>query len=361
MFMPGGWRHDHWNLHAYRHLFHSQVLRQALGSLPDFPMKSTSHLIFLVAWSLVSATTAFAAPRTLQPNQVSQLRTLAWDGTDDRLVLQVDTVIEAPNWTPDGQWLIYNSNGLLYKVPADGSTPPVQIPVGLTNVNNDHVLSPDGSTVYLSANGHLFAAPITGGKPRKISNDHAPERNFRYFLHGVSPDGKLLAYVGAENVGTDIWGRLDLYTIPAAGGRDVQLTNTPAPDDGPEYSPDGKWIYFNSELCAKVAGHAQIFRMRPDGSGTEQLTHDERINWFPHVSPDGQWVVYLSFPPGTVKHPADKEVLLRRIRPDGRDRTELAAFLGGQGTFNVHSWAPDSRRFAYISYPILGPGERKTQ
>ncbi len=113
-----------------------------------------------------------------------------------------------------------------------------------------------------------------------------PERKFKYYLHGVSPDGKTLAYTGAEVAGTDAWGRLDLFTIPAAGGPDTRLTNTPAPDDGPEYSSDGKWIYFNSELNAKEPGHAQCYRMKPDGTGIEQLTRDERVNWFPHVSPD---------------------------------------------------------------------------
>lgn len=313
--------------------------------------------LLVLALVLVSASTAFAVQRTLQPHQVSQLRTVAWDGSDERVVYQCTDVIEAPNWTPDGRWLIYNSNGLLYKMAADGSGAPVKIPVGISSVNNDHVLSPDGSTVYLSADGRLYAAPLAGGTPRKISNDHPDGHNFRYFLHGISPDGKLLAYVGAENVGDDIWGRLDIYTIPAAGGADVRLTDTVQPDDGPEFSPDGHWIYFNSEIHAKVAGHSQVYRMRPDGTGLQQLTDDERVNWFPHVSPDGKWVVYLSFPPGTVRHPADKDVILRRIRPDGSDRTDVGSFLGGQGTFNVHSWAPDSSRFAYIAYPMLAPTE----
>lgn len=311
----------------------------------------------LIGLSLCLSEASGQARRTLQPHQVSQLRTISWDGSDDRLVHQTKAIIEAPNWTPDGRWLIYNSSGALYKIAADGSSAPVQIPTGLNSINNDHVLSPDGKTAYLSAGGHIYSVPIEGGVAKKISNDRTDLANFRYFLHGISPDGKLLAYVGAESVGDDIWGRLDLYTIPAAGGKDVRLTNTPQPDDGPEYSPDGKWIYFNSELNARKPGHAQIYRMRPDGTGVEQLTHDERVNWFPHISPDGKWIVYLSYPAGTVKHPPDKDVILRRIDPAGKERKDLVAFLGGQGTFNVPSWAPDSQRFAYIAYPILSEAE----
>jgi Tol biopolymer transport system component len=136
-----------------------------------------------------------------------------------------------------------------------------------------------------------------------------------------------------------------------AGGADTRLTNTPAPDDGPEYSSDGKWIYFNSELNARERGHAQCFRMAPDGSGIEQLTHDERVNWFPHITPDRNWIVYISFPPGTEKHPANKDVILRRMKPDGSETADLLGFNGGQGTINVNSWSPDSKHFAFVMYP----------
>lgn len=114
---------------------------------------------------------------------------------------------------------------------------------------------------------------------------------------------------------------------------------------------DGKWIYFNSEINADVPGHAQCYRMAPDGTGVEQLTQDERVNWFPHISPDGNWIVYISFPPGTVKHPMDKEVILRRMKPDGREQADVIGFNGGQGTINVNSWSPDSKHFAFVMYP----------
>jgi Tol biopolymer transport system component len=91
--------------------------------------------------------------------------------------------------------------------------------------------------------------------------------------------------------------------------------------------------------------------MAADGSGIEQLTDDERVNWFPHISPDGTWVVYISYPPGTLKHPANKDVILRRMRPDGSGKADIIGFNGGQGTINVNSWAPGSRRFAFVMYP----------
>jgi Tol biopolymer transport system component len=146
--------------------------------------------------------------------------------------------------------------------------------------------------------------------------------------------------------------RINLFTIPARGGPDTRLTDLDKPHDGPEYSPDGEWIYFNSERASDRPGHAQIFRMRPNGTGIEQLTSDVRVNWFPHISPDGEQVVYISYPEGTLGHPADRQVILRLMSPDGGNIRDLAAFNGGQGTINVNSWAPDSRRFAYVAYLV---------
>ena len=233
-------------------------------------------------------------------NRVAQLTTMAIDGTEKRVILQSQN-IEAPNWSPDGKWLVFNGRGSLWRFPTRGGKPPEQISMGsLKGVNNDHVISPDGKTIYVSAfDGHLYAVPFEGGQPRRISNDQDPQRKFKYYLHGVSPDGKMLAYVGAELVGNNTHGRLNLYTIPTAGGQDTRLTSHPQFDDGPEYSPDGKWIYFNSELNAKVPGHAQCYRMRPDGSEQADLIH----------------------------------------------------FNGGQGTINVNSWSPDSKHFAFVMYP----------
>jgi TolB protein len=288
-------------------------------------------------------------------NRVAQLTTMAIDGTEKRVVLQSQG-IEAPNWSRDGKWLVFNGRGSLWRFPVKGGKPAEPIPIGdAMSVNNDHVLSPDGKTIYFSAMGHLYAVPIEGGLARRISNDQAPERQFKYYLHGISPDGKTLAYVGAEMANGDSHGLLNLYTIPAAGGPDTRLTHHPQFDDGPEYSSDGKWIYFNSELNAKQPGHAQCYRMKPDGTGIEQLTHDERVNWFPHISPDGNWIVYISFPPGTVHHPANKDIILRRMKPDGSQQADLIRFNGGQGTINVNSWSPDSKRFAFVMYPEAAP------
>jgi Tol biopolymer transport system component len=292
--------------------------------------------------------------RRLLANQFCELVVADRDGRTLSVIYETSELIEAPNWTPDGHWLVFNAGGRLFQISQDGKDGPHRIDTApIENLNNDHVISPDGKTVFISANdGHLYRCPMTGGIPTKLSNDHEPVRHFNYYLHGISPDGETLAYVGLERHAKESITRI--YTIPAQGGSDIALTDGSCPVDGPEYAADGTWIYFNSEAAATRPGHAQIFRMRLDGSGAEQLTHDARVNWFPHAAPDGTIFAYLSFPEGTRGHPADKQVIIRTMAPDGTGIRDIDTFNGGQGTINVTSWAPDSQRFAYVRYPIRG-------
>jgi len=284
----------------------------------------------------------------------AELRTHSVSTGEDVLVLATDQHVEAPNWTPDGAWLVVNCAGRIFRVAPTGGELELVDTAPLDQLNNDHVLAPDGRTLYLSssADGHLYAVPLAGGRPRRVSNDHGPQ--FQHYLHGVSPDGSTLAYVGVEPHQGVPGAYRNIFTLPATGGTDRRLTDTPAPADGPEFSPDGSWIYFNSEFRSgppAAPGHAQLFRMRPDGTELTQLTDDERVNWFPHLSPDGRSVVYVSFPPGTEGHPADRDVILRLTDPEGGAVRDLVRLRGGQGTANVNGWAPDSDRFAYVAYP----------
>jgi len=293
-------------------------------------------------------------PRRLLSGQVSELVVANRNGDTVSMIYETLELIEAPNWTMDGRWLVYNADGRLFRIATDGAQGPQRINTApIENLNNDHVLAPDGQHVFVSANdGHLYRCSLQGGQPHKISNDRDPARQFKYYLHGVSPDGSTLAYVGLETQAGRTLTRI--CTIPAAGGQDRQLTDGACAVDGCEYSADGAWLYFNSEAAATQPGHAQIFRMRPDGSGTEQLTHDKRVNWFPHAAPDGTLFSYISFPEGTLGHPSDKDVIIRTMAPDGSDIRDIERFNGGQGTINVTSWSPDSQRFAYVRYPEGG-------
>ncbi len=269
----------------------------------------------------------------------STLETIAIASKDRRAVYCARELFEAPNWSRDGQCLLFNGGGRIYRLPVAGGQPEV-IDTGFANrCNNDHGLSPDGTQLAISDQSRggaslIYILPATGGIPRQITTQgHS-------YWHGWSPDGKTLAYCGERG------GEYDIYTIPAEGGKETRLTASPGLDDGPEYSPDGRFIYFNSER----SGHMQIWRMQPDGANPEQVTTDDYNNWFPHPSPDGKWIVFLSYEKEVKGHPANKDVMLRMMPVGGGEIQILASLFGGQGTINVPSWSPDSRQVAFVSY-----------
>ena len=252
---------------------------------------------------------------------------------------------EAPNWTVDGKSLIYNVSGraagagqLLRFDLASKQTALLETDPTL-KCNNDHVLSFDGRMLGISAShggqSQIFTLPATGGTPKPITS-LAPS-----YLHGWSPDGQWLVFTGGRS------GKFDIYKLPAAGGEEIRLTDAPGLNDGPEFSPDGQFIYFNSSRT----GRMQLWRMKPDGTGQEAVTNDEFNNWFPHVSPDGKWLVFVSFG-SDVKpddHPYYKQIYLRLMPVAGGSAKVIAYVYGGQGTINVPSWSPDSRRIAFVS------------
>jgi Tol biopolymer transport system component len=129
----------------------------------------------------------------------------------------------------------------------------------------------------------------------------------------------------------------------------MQLTRNAGHNDGPEYSPDGKYIYFNSDRT----GLEQIWRMRPDGSHQERVTNDDTNDWFPHISPNGKWMVFLSYPRDVTGHPQNQNVELRIMSMNDMKIKPLARLFGGQGTINVASWSPDSQHVAFVSYHLL--------
>ncbi len=261
-----------------------------------------------------------------------------------RVVRRAREHFEAPNWTPDGATLIYNSGGRLYTIAVEGGAPSLLDTGTATRCNNDHVLSPDGSQIALSHSPEgqpslIYVMPITGGEPRLVT-PQGPS-----YLHGWSPDGKTLAYCAERN------GEYDVYTIPVEGGPERRLTRAPGLDDGPDYAPDGQTIYFNSVRTGRMA----LWRMNTDGTGQEQMTHEAAYgDWFPHPSPDGQWLVFLSYDAAVEGHPPNQNVLLRLMPAAGGEPRVLATLFGGQGTINVPSWSPDSKEVAFVSYRLVG-------
>lgn len=259
------------------------------------------------------------------------------------VIAEFDKVIEAPNWSHDGKFLVFNSEGLVYKFDLE-TKQTTQIPSGtLCKINNDHVLSADDKELSVSdetveGGSRIYAVSLETGEVSLITKQ-APS-----YLHGQTPDRKTFCYCACRD------GEYDVYAINRGSDAEVRLTDAPCLNDGCEYDSKGEYIYFNSVR----AGLMQVFRMKADGSGQTQLTFDNNYNtWFPHISPDNSKIVMISYYKGDLwpgEHIPNRYVELRLMNADGSDLKTIAKLFGGQGTINVNSWAPDSKRFALVSY-----------
>lgn len=269
-----------------------------------------------------------------------------FDGTR-KVILEKDGRFEAPNWMPDGKKLLFNMDGSIYKIPVDGGELEMLNTGTIKNNNNDHVISFDGKMLGISShreglNGGgstVYVLPLEGGEPQLVT------LNTPSYLHGWAANNKEMVYVAQRN-GSNIY---NIYRNSIKGDKEVALTdNKPGEHvDGCEYSPDGKYIYYNGSQ----SGTMQLWRMKPDGTEKEQITFDQYNNWFPHISPDGKWIAFISFQPEIEfnSHPSYKHVMLRLMPASGGAAKVIAYLYGGQGTINVPSWSPDSRNIAFVS------------
>ena len=341
------------NCYEYEVLACKAALEKGQKECAEMPHTKTMQM--MTQMDGLRAAWGVSYPFELSPAQV-------WDRSGDKSILEVfdietgesevldefDRVIEAPNWSADGKFLTFNSEGRIYKYEiASGDV--AEVPsYFVDNCNNDHVLAPDGTGLYVSHHtkedglSRIYKIFYDGRMPELVT-PLAPS-----YLHGITPDGKMLAYCAERN------GEYDIYTIPTAGGNEIQLTTAFGLNDGPEYDCDGEYIWFNSVRT----GRMQAWRMKADGSEQTLMTFDAHWNtWFPHISPDRTKVVMLAYHERDVRpgeHVPNKNVEIRLMT--GSDKTgwskprTILKLFGGQGTINVNSWAPDSKRFAYVRY-----------
>jgi TolB protein len=324
-------------------------------------------LIRLVIGAAILTACGAAIPRSVvqyqNPKNVrSTISIFDLESKKTTVLYSADQLWEAPNWSPDGKYLLANSGGRLYSfvLDAGAEVQPEKLALDDTyQCNNDHGISPSGkllafSATYVDAKGsQVFVAASSGASPRLLTE------NVPSYFHSWSPDGNWLAFVGQRS------GNFNLFRVRATSGPEERLTSAAAYDDGPDYSPNGEWIYFNSNR----SGSWDIWRIPAEGAGpgdakAERVTSDPMEDWFPHPSPDGKWLVFLSFPKGTPGHDVKTNVELRMLRlrpeaargvkpPKNKSIQVLASFFGGQGTINVNSWSPDSKKFAFVSYEVL--------
>ena len=288
------------------------------------------------------------APSDFQPYRDyigSHIETLEISNGHRKILHSNANSLQAPNWTPDGEKLIYNSDGRLYQYNlSDGRISPLNTGFAIQN-NNDHVLTFDGKLMGISHHNPeddnestLYYLPAEGSStPTRVTSLGVGNS----YLHGWSPDNKKMLFTGYRE------GQYDIYSVDISTGKEIRLTDQKTLDDGSEYSPDGTHILFNSSR----SGTMQLWKMDADGSNKIQITDDKYNNWFPHVSPNKKWIAFISFSDNIAPddHPFYKHCLLRIMPYDGGAPKIIAYIYGGQGSINVPSWSPDSKFISFIS------------
>ncbi|NBT30814.1 MAG: hypothetical protein EBT13_02600 [Rhodobacteraceae bacterium] len=147
--------------------------------------------------------------------------------------------------------------------------------------------------LIINGGGRIYRLPLDNPQPELIPTGDLANLNND---HGLSPDARTLAVSQTTGRGTSV-----IYLVPVTGGEPKRVTPL-AP------------------------------------------------SWWHGWSPDGDWVVWLAYPAGTQGHPANLDVTLNLMPAAGGQGRVLVPLLGGQGTINVPSWAPDSRRFAFVRF-----------
>ena len=270
-----------------------------------------------------------------------------------RRAMMIRTVpgrIQSPNWAPDRKNIYVHEDGRVRKIPyltPDAGGAPEDVAVGkLVGCSGNFGLSPDCRYLAVSCTetkgGHhdVYVLPAGGGdSPRKLTNGTSGS-----FFHAWAPDSQAIAFTRGSA------GKADLFTVSLTGGAETRLTNDTV-NDGPDYTPDGKLIYFDSAR----SGSMQIWRMKSDGTAAEQVTDDDHVNSSPHVSPDGKTVAFLSQPANSDSGITDVTLKVMSIG-DGLIRP-IVDFQGNRDSFSMYGWG-DGTHLAFVNYQRLpSPGK----
>lgn len=216
-----------------------------------------------------------------------------------------------PNWRADGRKLVFASN-------TERPSNPVVEAFG----------EPDLELYTMNADGS-HVRQLTFNEVDDDDPAWSPDRKRVAFQRDVNPA------VGPDNRDWDI------FSMKVAGGRPRNLTDNPAQDGSPNWSPDGRRIVFDSSRDAAAGTpeeNIEIYTMRSDGSRVRRLTYSEGFEGQPNWSPDGRRISFQGY--------RDDHLEIWTMRADGRHQRQVTRGADAFGS----AWAPDGRLIAHSSF-----------
>jgi len=176
---------------------------------------------------------------------------------------------------------------------------------------------------YRDGNFEVYVMNADGSDPVNLTNSPASDDSPSW-----SPDGSKIAFVSNRD------GNWEIYAMNADGSSPVRLTNDPAPDGSPAWSPDGSKIAFD---CYRD-GNMEICVMDADGSNAVNLTNDPSADHDPCWSPDGSKIAFVS----------DRDIYwdIWVMNPDGTNQVNLTDSVTWDGG---PAWSPDGGKIAFMS------------
>lgn len=178
----------------------------------------------------------------------------------------------------------------------------------------------------------LFLAAADGSHERPLVAPADIDYNAAW-----APDGQSVVFTSERD------GSADLYRVRPDGTGLERLTDSPAFDDQAAYSPDGKQLVF---VSTRAAGTADLWTMEVQTRRVTALTSGDGGDFRPAWSPDGQWIAFssdrestLPFAHGRWEHLHVVDLYV--VHPDGTDLKRLTPHGGFCGS---PRWTADSRR-----------------
>ena len=229
-----------------------------------------------------------------------------WDGQNNRLWLPSNgkelRFGDAPTWSPDGKRVAaipFTSDGysliILDLETGDAVNYKAKFFPHISIVAPKW--SPDGTTIVCEGGRgiiDIYKVDVETGQIVNLTNTPKEDDGAPYW----SPDGKRIVFHSwRRDENDDLILIRDIFVMDADGKNRIQLTDHPAQDGEPRWSPDGKTMVFESFDRSDPPGF-NLYLMDPDGSNIRQLTFGADWEGDPVWSPDGQWILYTSGQPG---------------------------------------------------------------